>query len=71
MFDNPRVLASGLVIGMVGLGLLIYGKQREDFKCLAGGLVLSVFPYFVHSVLVMWLVAAGCGAGLYLWRRVS
>lgn len=71
MFDNFWLLGSGLVIGTVGLGLLIYGKQREDFRCFAGGLVLSVFPYFVHSLLVMWLLAAGCGAGLYLWRRAS
>lgn len=69
MFDNPWVLGSGLLIGMVGLGLLVYGKKSEDFKCLAAGLVLSVFPYFVHSLLVMWVMAAGCGAGLYLWRR--
>lgn len=71
MFDSPWLLVSGLVIGMLGCGLVLYGKKQEDLKCLAGGAVLCVFPYFVHSVLVMWAVTAVCAGLLYVWRRAD
>ena len=66
---TAELLLSGLLIGTLGLGLFMYGKRAEDYRCLAGGVVIMVFPYFVHSVLLMWLMAAACLGGLYAWVR--
>ncbi|MFG0284623.1 MAG: hypothetical protein ACF8R7_09400 [Phycisphaerales bacterium JB039] len=69
MFDSPAVLLSSLIIGLAGMGLLIYGKKQSNLKCLAAGAGLCVYPYFVHSLIVMWLVALVCGAGLWFTRQ--
>ena len=59
-----EALASGLIIGMIGAGVFMYGKSMRDMKCLAVGAVLTVFPYFVGSVLLMWGITAAILAGL-------
>jgi hypothetical protein len=66
---NPWVLFSGLIIGAVGFVLFVYGKKQANYKCLFTGLVLCIFPYFVSSLLAMWLITAGCLGGLYAMTR--
>ncbi len=61
--DHPGVFLSSMVIGLLGMAVFIYGKKSGDFKSLAIGALLCVFPYFVHSMLVMWLMTAGCVGG--------
>jgi hypothetical protein len=70
-FDNPWALASSLLIGSLGMGLFIYGKKNESFKPIAAGVVLMVFPYFVHSVLLMWALTVVCVGGLWAAARGS
>lgn len=60
------VLFSSLLIGAVGLGLLIYGKRRPEPKCLLIGIAMCVYPYFVSSLVVMWLIAAACIAAAWV-----
>jgi hypothetical protein len=67
--DHPGVLFSGLVLGAVGAGFVLYGRKQGRFDCLAVGIVLSVVPFFAHSLLVMWGVAAACAGGLYASSR--
>lgn len=56
-------LFSSLLMGTVGFAMLIYGKKAERGWWFVGGLAMCVFPYMVHSVLLMWLGAGGCVAG--------
>ena len=63
---NTGLLISGLIIGAIGMGVFMYGKKQGNLKCIAVGLGMSVFPYFVPSVLATWLIAGVCLAGLYL-----
>ena len=65
-FSNPGLVASGLMISIVGLAIFIHGKKMEKYKSLAVGLAMMVFPMFVPSVLWMWLIAGACVAGLYV-----
>lgn len=58
-----------MVIGMVGFVVFNYGRKQSNLKCLAVGGAMFVFPYFIASVLVQWLVTAGCLGGLYWWTR--
>ncbi len=68
---NPTVLFSSLFIGLIGFALFLYGKKQADLKCLAVGLVMCIFPYFVTSVITMWAVTGGCLASLYFLPRFA
>lgn len=67
--SNPWSLLSGLVVGLVGLGLLMYGKKEQSPAPIVAGLVLCIVPYFIASLLLTWLLAAGCLGGLFALSR--
>jgi membrane associated rhomboid family serine protease len=68
---NPMSLFSGLLIGLLGTALFIYGKKQERPLVLMVGIGLCLMPMFVASVLVQWLITiAGCG-GLAVAARNS
>ncbi|HZW09907.1 MAG TPA: hypothetical protein VFF69_08380 [Phycisphaerales bacterium] len=69
--DNPAVLFSGLLLGAIGAGFFVYGRKQGRFDCLAVGIVLSVVPFFAHSLLLMWGVAAACFGGIYASSRTG
>jgi len=66
---NPASLVSGLLISVIGMGLFIYGKKQAAPAPLLAGVALCVFPYFVASVLWMWLITGACLGGLYALSR--
>lgn len=68
-FGNPWSLFSGVVLGIIGTALFIYGKKQERISPIIAGVVLCAVPYFVASVLITWLLAAACVGGLYLHSR--
>jgi hypothetical protein len=68
-FSNPWLIVSGLLIGVVGFFLFNYGRKEPDLKALAAGMVLCVYPYFVGSVIILWLVFAGVMGALYAWNK--
>ena len=53
----------------IGMGMFIYGKKTQQPKCLGIGAAMCVFPYFVHSMLLMWGLAALGMAGAYFLPR--
>jgi hypothetical protein len=68
---DPWVLLSGLLIGGVGFVLLLYGKKQYNMKCLATGVVMCAFPYFISSLALMWLIAAVCVGGLWVASKYA
>ena len=60
------LLFSGLLIGTVGVGMFIYGKKRPEPKCLLIGIAMCVYPYFISSVALMWIIAVACMAAVYM-----
>lgn len=68
-FGNPASLISGLVIGLIGMGLFMYGKKAQRLPHALAGLALCVFPYFVESIALSWLITGACLGGLYLVSR--
>ncbi len=48
-----------LFIGTVGAGFFIYGKKQRRIPQLVGGIVLSLYPYFVPNLWIMGGVAVG------------
>ncbi len=62
-------LASSLIIGMIGAGVFMYGKSMRDLRYLAVGAGLTVFPYFVGSILLMWAITGATLGGLWWAAR--
>jgi hypothetical protein len=51
-------LVSGLILGMVGFLMFLYGKRNEEPLVLAGGIALSLLPMFLHAMIPLWAVSA-------------
>lgn len=66
---NPAVLISGLLISLIGTALFIYGKKQMEFPPLIAGIALCIVPFFVVSVLALWLITGACLGGLYYMHK--
>jgi hypothetical protein len=70
-FDNPWNLFSGLLIGAVGFLMFNYGRKEQDFRTLFAGVALCVYPYFIASVVLIWVVFAAILGGLYALSKYA
>ncbi len=70
-FGSPASLISGMLIGALGTAFFLYGKKQEKPLTLLTGIALCAFPMFVASVMMMWLITAGCVGGLYVASKYS
>jgi hypothetical protein len=50
-------LFSSLMVSLIGMGFISYGKKQHRPPQLILGVVLTVFPYFVSGVWPLWLSA--------------
>lgn len=66
---SPGYLFSSLVLGAIGLLFFRHGKREGNFVTIGVGTALLVFPYFVHSLLTMWLVGGGIVGGWWWFGR--
>jgi hypothetical protein len=63
--SGNAILAS-VLIGSVGFGLFVYGKKQRRPPHLVAGLLLMVYPYFVSSVALTFVIAGAALGLLYL-----
>lgn len=70
-FEHPWSLLSGLIIGLFGMGLLMYGKKQSSVRCIGIGLAMCIFPYFITSVVAMWLCTFACIGALWGLGKIS
>lgn len=66
---NPWALFSGLFVGLVGMFLFNHGRKELDFRTLSAGVVMCIYPYFVGSLVVLWMIFAAIMAGLYALNK--
>ena len=60
-----------LLISLIGMGFLVYGKKRPDVVAIFAGVVLVIYPYFISSL--AWDIAIGVAiiaAYLFLKRVI-
>lgn len=62
---------SAMLIGTFGLGFFAYGKKSQNMLVLGLGLALMIYPYFVHSVIWMWIIAVAIVAGAFALSKFS
>ena len=55
--DGDSILAS-LLVSSIGVVVFLYGKRQKRVPHILIGLVLTVYTYFVSSVLLMFAIAA-------------
>ncbi len=68
--DANAVFAS-LMIGVVGMGVFVYGKKQGRFPHMIAGVVLMAYPYFVSNVLLMAGIAMTLLVALWLFVRLG
>jgi hypothetical protein len=69
LLGSPAMFISSAFIGLVGTALFLYGKKQPDLRCLFTGVGMCVYPFFIHSVILLWVVFAAMVAGLYALIR--
>ncbi len=59
---SPWAMFSAVIIGLVGMVFFQYGRKSPDFRCLGAGIAMFVYPMFVTTLWLMWLIfIAICG----------
>jgi len=61
----------GLLFGSVGSGYLLYAKKQYDGLFAIVGFALILFPYFVDSAAVTFLIGALLCVAPFAIRRLS
>jgi hypothetical protein len=64
-------IAVGIVISMIGLPLLLYGKKEARTPHMVAGLILMVFPYFVGAWWLAIIIAVVILVGLKVMSRLG
>lgn len=60
-----------LVIGAVGAGFFLYGKKQGRLPQLVGGIILSLYPYWISNLWVMGGIAVGVVAAIFIAVRAG
>ena len=63
------VVVSGLVLGMIGFVMFLYGKREGQPVTLIAGLVLGILPMVMHDLVPLWVVSGVVLGGVALHRR--
>ena len=66
-FNWPNLIG-GMLFGIIGFAVFLYGKKEKAFKPLAIGIVLMVYPYFVPNTVLIYIIGTALTAALYFWR---
>ena len=67
---DPTLLMLSLVPSGIGFVLFVYGKKQHRWAHMAAGIALSIYPYFVTSVLQM-LLGGVVISGVFWWALQS
>jgi large-conductance mechanosensitive channel len=68
---DPGSLFLSILISVVGLGFVIYGKRQRRAPQLVVGVVLMGYGYFVSSVIWMLVIAAAVLVALWSVIRLG
>ena len=69
MSFEPGAILLSVVTGGVGFALFMYGRKAQRLPQLIVGILFMVYPYFVSTTLMTFVVGAALTAGLWaaLW----
>ncbi len=68
MFNvTPATLALGFVFSLIGMAAFVYGRKTDRIGMVLGGIVLTVFPYFVGNPVLIALIGIATMVGIYFF----
>jgi hypothetical protein len=68
---DPNYLLVALLVSSIGFVLFVYGKRQRRPPQLGGGLILLVYPYFVHNPAWMVIIAVAVIAAVWAGIRLG
>ncbi len=68
VFPSAAYLFGAFMYGVFGIAAFRYGKKMTQISTMLIGIALMVFPYFVSSTWLMYLVGAVLCGALYWFR---
>ena len=68
---NGTELFVNLIFSSVGAGYLIYGKKQNKLVFLIDGIVLTVYPYFIHSELYTAIIGVFLAILPFLMKKMG
>jgi hypothetical protein len=68
---DPTYLVLALLVSSIGFVLFVYGKRQRRPLQLGGGLILLVYPYFVHNPAWMVIIAVAVIAAIWAGIRLG
>ena len=71
MNTSAAGLFLSLAIGAVGAGFFLYGRKQQRWPQMVGGILLSIYPYFVPNLWVMAAVAGILVAAVWVAVRMG
>ena len=66
---NLALLAAWTIFGGIGFIAFVYGKKQQNWPILGIGLALMIYPYFVSSTFLNYLIGAILCVALYFFRQ--
>jgi hypothetical protein len=66
--DSTSLMLS-LVLGCVGMGFLMYGKNAGQLVPMGAGVGLMICPYFITNLIALLLVCAGLAIAPFVVRE--
>ena len=66
-FSGTLIMA-WIIFGTIGFCAFNYGRKEKAYQPMILGIVLMLYPYFVHNTLFLYLVGTALTAALYFWR---
>ena len=65
---SPAALSALILFGVIGTVALMYGKRMEQWKTMAVGGALLVFPYFVSQTWLIYAIGSALCVALWFFR---
>ncbi|MBS1984962.1 MAG: hypothetical protein JST16_12405 [Bdellovibrionales bacterium] len=65
---SPMVLLAGVVFGIAGIYVFRSGRREFNSLRIVLGLGLMIYPYFISSAWLTWLVGTALLGAVYLTR---
>ena len=66
---STAAIVWNILFGAIGAGYFLYGKRQQEGVPMFCGFALMVFPYFVSSAYVLFIVGAILMAIPFLFRE--
>jgi len=70
-FSSPGAFFASFLVGLVGLGVFMYGKRQNRMSSLWVGLAMMIYPYFVTGTAAMLGIGAVLLGGLWMVGRTT